>query len=135
MQNPSTVSVNLSFGLNARPALRLTAFPARSGLDPNSRAAVSPTGTINTSVTTPAMTLVLTWLKCDCPKPGARHPVLPAARNVKWREGWKRTAALPVKSERKSQQSSDRPATSARNFGGRLLSRAAAQPPVDRLQL
>ena len=63
--NASTVNVTLSFGLNAKPALTFTDFSACSGFELNSRAALSATGTMSTSVTTPPMTFVFTRLKCD----------------------------------------------------------------------
>ena len=97
------MNVTLSLGLNAKPALTFTDFSACSGFELNSRAALSATGTMSTSVTTPPMTFVFTRLKCDWVSPGARNPVLRAARTVNWREGCKRTAALPVASEPKSE--------------------------------
>ncbi len=101
--NTSSVSVTLSFGLNANPPLRFTEVSSRSGLEPNTRAAGASTGAVSTSVGTPPMTLVDTWLKCDCASPGARKPVLPAARTSTRGEGWKRNATLPVTSEPKSE--------------------------------
>src|SRR6266481_4949240 len=71
--NTSTVNVTLSLGLNAKPALTFTDFSACSGFELNSRAALSATGTMSTSVTTPPMTFVFTRLKCDWLSRGARR--------------------------------------------------------------
>ena len=44
----------------------------------------------------PAITFVVTLPKAIWLKPGARKPVLAAARNVTRSDGWKRSATLPV---------------------------------------
>ena len=50
----------------------------------------------------PAITLVTTLLNATWLRPGARKPVLAAARNVTRRDGWYRTDALPLSREPKS---------------------------------
>src|SRR5207249_6616620 len=89
----STVSVKFSNGVTASPALRLTDFSSLSGLAPRALAAGWSTGKMPISSGAPAMKLVTTLLKWICPRPGARNPVLPAARTVR------RGGALPAAGE------------------------------------
>ena len=85
MWNTSAVTVRLSIGVKARPALRLIEVSSLSGWAPSASAAGSSTGKIPTSTNWSAITLVTTllndtWLRPGRPEAGARgapehHPL------------------------------------------------------------
>ena len=82
------MTVKLSTGVNARPALRLNEVSSVSGWAPSASAAGWSTGKTPTSTNWSAITLVTTLLKATWLRPGARKPVPAAARSTKRREGW-----------------------------------------------
>ena len=69
---------------------------------PSASAAGWSTGKMPTSTNSPAITFVTTLLNATWLNPGARKPVLAAARSVTRRDGWKRTEPLPLTREPKS---------------------------------
>ena len=80
--------MKLSTGVSTTPALRLYAVSSFSGTAPSAWAAGLSAGKSPTSMNSPPMTLVTTLLKETWLRPGARNPVLAAARSVTRRDGW-----------------------------------------------
>jgi hypothetical protein len=73
-----------------------------SGLLPSAIDAGLSTGKRPMSMNCPAITLVTTLLNDTWLRPGARNPLLAAARRVTRRDGWTRRATLPLTREPKS---------------------------------